>query len=322
MVDAPRSIDVIVCTCERPQLLARCVESLDAAAADTSLQVRVLVVDNGRVESAREALAAFAPARIDLVVLREPVSGKSSALNCALRCATGDLIGYIDDDERVHPDWFAIAEREFARADLGFIGGICVLDFEIAPPAWLPSAFPAAIGATDTFARRIRFRADDGPVLLGGNAIVRRALQEKVGYFDVEFGPTANHRQRTGEDHDMFLRYLRAHAEGWYIPDLRIDHWVPAQRLTKRYFRSFVRAHAVARALREYREPQKVAYLLGLPRYEFRVLVQSLVALVLPRVTANPARRFEAELQIRQWCAFAWASYRLRLAGKHHSRAS
>ena len=112
----------------------------------------------------------------------------------------------------------------------------------------------------------------------------------------------------------MFRRYLKANAEGWYVPDLRIDHWVPAQRLTKPYFRSFVRAHAVARALREHREPQKVARLFGLPRYEFRTLVRSLAVLAMPTFRPQPARRFDAELQIRAWCAFVWATCRLKFS--------
>lgn len=306
------SIDVIVATCERPQLLKRCIQSIDVAALNTSMQVRLLLVDNGSSESAAQVVRELELQCIDLLLLREPVSGKSRALNRALGETSGDLIGYIDDDEQVHPDWFAVVEREFRDGSTGFIGGPYVPDFEAPPPRWLPMAFPAAIGATDTLEDRVPYRPDTGPVLLGGNAVVRRMLQEQAGLFDEALGPSTSQRQRTGEDHDMFLRYLRAGGEGWFVPELRIDHYVPIQRLTKRHFRTFVHAHASAKALREFRRPQQVASAFGLPRYEMRIALRSVAVMIASAFHRDSPRGFEAELYVRQWCTFAWQLSLLR----------
>lgn len=307
-VGAPRSMDVIIPTCDRPALLRACLESIDLAAVSTSMRVRALVVDNGARSAASDVLRAFRPRAIDVLALREPVSGKSRALNRALRELQADLVGFVDDDEALETDWFEVAEREFLDPAIGFIGGPYIPQFESPPPSWLPAGYPAVIGATDSLTDRVRYRADAGPVLMGGNAIVHAALQRRAGEFDVSLGPSAEQRQRTGEDHDMFLRYLQHGAVGYFVPQLRIRHHVPSDRLHKDYFRTFVRAHGRAQAALDHRRPQSVARILGVPRYRVGDGVRAVRLLG----AVDASLRFQAELQVRECVAFVAEHLRLR----------
>jgi hypothetical protein len=67
----------------------------------------------------------------------------------------------------------------------------------------------------------------------------------------------------------MFKRLLAAGGRGYYRPDLIIHHYVPPERLRRRYFRSWCFWHGVSLGLLDRRQPQPVPYVLGVPRYMF-----------------------------------------------------
>lgn len=276
------------------------------------MYVRLLVVDNGATETASEALFALVTHPVELHLLREPLSGKSRALNLGLKHQKSDLVAFIDDDERLENDWFEVVEREFSDETIAFIGGPYVPDYQSPRPDWLPAAYPAAIGATDFLAKRTRFASEEGPVLMGGNAVIRSSIQTLAGDFDVDLGPTATQRQRTGEDHDMFLRYLALGAVGWFVPELRIRHFVPSARLAKSHYRSFVSAHGKAQAALDLRRPPYTTRIYGLPRHRLGSLIRAL-----PKFASrSPSTRFQAELHLRETCAFVYEHIRLRAVGR------
>jgi glycosyltransferase involved in cell wall biosynthesis len=290
------SIDIVIATCNRPRLLRRCVQSVVDQARGGDAHVRIIVADNAIVESSKKALEGLDPDSVDILTIHEPMSGKSRALNRALTHTTAEILAFIDDDERLDDDWFTTLSNEFSEIGTGFIGGPYIPDFEIPPPAWLPAEFPAAIGSTDLGLPRQQYRIGSGPVLMGGNMAVRATLQKNVGEFDVKLGPSSQDRHRTGEDHDMFVRYLAAGAIGWFTPSMRIMHHVPASRLTKTHFRHFVRSHARAQALLQRRQPESVPSVAGVPRYRIGAGVRAISRLM----ASDPAKRFAAELTLRE----------------------
>lgn len=303
----PLSIDIVIATCERPELLRLCAESIVRVSRHAPMPVRLVVIDNGARETAADALAGLAHASLPILLLREPVSGKSRALNRGLEHVTADLIGYIDDDEQLTDDWFDVVATVFADRDIDFIGGPYVAQLPSAPPSWLPRTFSAVLGDVKGPPTRTAYGAAGGPGLLGGNAVVRRELQDRVGGFNVDLGPSASHRQRTGEDHEMLLRYLATGAKGYFVPELKILHHVPESRLHKGYFRRFALEHGRAQALLDHDRPEAVARVLSIPRYMLRETLESLVRLG----SRNPSTQFAAELQLRECAGFVVERFRL-----------
>src|SRR5262249_29880124 len=136
-------------------------------------------------------------------------------------------------------------------------------------------------------------------ILMTGNAVVRRTLIDRVGGFNPALGRVGA-RLTAGEDADFHQRLLDAGARGYYIPRLVIYHYIPPERLTKRYHRRwcFYRAMAVAQLGRM--RPQPVPHLLGIPRYLFGNAARGLVDLIraLARRPRDAERLFSSELPL------------------------
>jgi hypothetical protein len=69
---------------------------------------------------------------------------------------------------------------------------------------------------------------------VGANLIVRREVYDELGGFNPDLG----RQQGTllcGEDHDFCMRAV-ARYRCEYRPEIRVQHWVPADRLRLRYF--------------------------------------------------------------------------------------
>jgi len=65
MVEERSHISVCICTFKRPQLLKRALEKLGHQRTEDLFSYSVVIVDNDRAESAREAVAACANGSAD-----------------------------------------------------------------------------------------------------------------------------------------------------------------------------------------------------------------------------------------------------------------
>jgi glycosyltransferase involved in cell wall biosynthesis len=288
-------LDLIIPTYRRAHLLNECLKSVFLATRPKGLNITVIVVDNNSGDNTREVVQPFLerpelPCRY--IFVGRP--GKSAALNEALAQTNGELVGFVDDDEQLDPAWFEVAYREFsAIAQIDFIGGPFVPNWERAAPDWLPVAYPGAIGivlrpARTTFSHEFR------GMLMGGNAVIRRTTLERVLPYPEQLGKIGN-KIRSGEDEVIYHRLLGIGARGIVVPDLIIHHWIPAERMTKSYFRRWIvgRGISLGSQLRErgFKEPG----LLGIPRYQFGACFRALW----PMLTAKSQReRFTAQLSV------------------------
>lgn len=219
-------MDVTICIAsQRPDGLARLLESIARLERPRDLSFEVVIVHN-----AREPAKAHAVTDPGVPMRRfwEPRANLSHARNRGVEQARGRWLAFVDDDEVVHEDWLAAygAMLEICECD-GFFGPVLP---RLEPPAsgWLDERFFArARVATGTPI------ADQGART--GNAFVRRSLFGDLS-FDPAFGI------RGGEDWDLFRRMQRRGARFVWCDEARVDEFVPAERqrigwLTRRAFR-------------------------------------------------------------------------------------
>jgi glycosyltransferase involved in cell wall biosynthesis len=304
-------LDVLIPTHNRAELLPRALDSLLAAQQAPDLSMEVTVIDNRSTDDTRSVVESFVPAFGErLHYLYEPAPGRSNALNAGIAATGGDLVGMIDDDEEVDRRWLLTIADAFADSATDFIGGPYLPRWGAARPAWVGSGYGAVVGWAECGDTTQRFGPGCDAMLMGGNAVIRRSVLEQVGPYSVDLGRTPGRRLLSCEDEDMFGRLLAIDARGFYRPDLVIHHFVPPERLTKRYFRRWCFWRGVSQGVLDRRRPEAVAYVLGVPRYRVGAAVRSAIDSGLRFFgRAEPARIFQNEL--------AWWDLAGFVYGKH-----
>ena len=236
-------ITVAICTWNRASLLDQTLARLGELAVPEAVSWEVLVVDNGSSDATGEVLARYAPpaSPLPLRCAREERRGLSRARNRAVTEARGELIAWTDDDVQVDPDWlaaYAAAARELPHAD--FFGGPILPWFDGAPPAWVAASLPAissAFALCDLGPSRAPLSAQHLPY--GANFAVRAAVQRRH-LFDPALGRIGD-ELLSGDEHEALRRMLADGHTGTWLPEARVRHFVPRERMTLDYVRRYYR---------------------------------------------------------------------------------
>jgi glucosyl-dolichyl phosphate glucuronosyltransferase len=305
------TLDVILPTHNRAALLERTLASIRDARVAAGLQVRVLIVDNASKDATPALIAREAPTfphALEYLYVGTP--GKAHALNAGFAATAGELVGLIDDDEEVDPGWFECIAAAMRPGDLDFIGGRCLPRWGGPRPAWLGPGYLGVIGWVDPGPEPRPMDASYPGILMGGNAVIRRATLERAGPYAPALNRTSA-RLLGCEDEDMYHRLLSLGARGRYLPGLIIYHYVPVERLTKRYFRRWCFWRGVSLGVMDRERPAPVAYFAGVPRYHIGRAARGLLHLAgLGRGPSNAAARFESELACWDLAGFVWGRHR------------
>jgi glucosyl-dolichyl phosphate glucuronosyltransferase len=280
-------LDLLMPTFQRPALLRAALESVARATRPRAMAVSVTVINNDTEPLVLEP--AFFAGPYPLRVLHERRRGKSAALNAGIAVSTADYIGLIDDDEQLAADWFVVVERALEMGRFDFIGGRATLQPLAEIPAWLPPGYPAVLGSADSGPDPVPYGPDFDGLLMGGNAVISRAMLREVGPYSTSLGPRADRRLCSCEDEDMYLRLLDAGARGQYLPDLVVQHYVHPDRLSKRYFRSWCFWNGASKGMLGRRRPLRVRQLAGVPRYVYGDVLRGLLRWVGAVVTGGAA---------------------------------
>jgi glycosyltransferase involved in cell wall biosynthesis len=308
---SPLRLDIILPTHNRQHLLARALDSVLAAEVPSGLTVRITVVDNNCTDATRELVRArAADFGGRLTYLFEPHAGKPFALNTGIAATSGDLIGLIDDDEEIDRGWYQCIEKAFRDESLDFNWGRCLPRWGGERPEWLGKHNRGVIGWVENGLEPLEFGPSFPGILTGGNAVITRAMMRKVGPYSTALSRTPT-RLMGAEDEHLYYRLLRIGAHGRYLPELVIYHYVPAERLTKRYFRRWCFWCGVSRGLIDVEYPAPVPYLAGVPRYMFGKAVRDGVRALQSTVTGRvlPEERFAGELNIWDLAGFIYGKH-------------
>ncbi len=308
-------LDVIIPTYNRQELLQRTLKSLLVASVPSGLETQIIVVDNNSKDHTRQIVEDWM-GRFNgrLRYLFEGRQGRSHALNAGIAAARGDLIGMIDDDEEIDANWYACVHSAFGETGVDFIGGPYVPRWGAAPPAWLPDDYPGVIGLVDGGDKIVPYDENFPGILMGGNAVISRAILTRVGPYLTGVSRTGK-RLLAGEDEDMYRRLLAARARGFYRPDLIIYHYIPPERLTKSYYRRWCFWRGVSSGVLDREQRASVAYLGGVPRYLYGQAARGLLRLTRAAVSRNrnPAESFSDELAVWDLAGFFYGKHFYRL---------
>lgn len=215
-------ISVVVCTRDRPEALARC---LDALQELDPAPLEILVVDNAPATDATERLVASRPT---VRYVREPRPGLDIARNTGIRHSTGALVAFTDDDVIVHPNWLAGLRRAFEHKDVAAVTGL-VLPAELETEAQIifethwgfNRGYRVRIFDADYFARTRGWGVPVWEIGAGANMAFRREVFDRVGGFDERLDVGA---AGCSGDSEMWYRVLEAGYTCRYEPTAVVHH--------------------------------------------------------------------------------------------------
>jgi glucosyl-dolichyl phosphate glucuronosyltransferase len=306
-------LDVVVPTYNRSQLLKCTILSLLKAPIPSGLDVTIILVDNNSKDDTQFMVREIqSQATRNLVYVKEMRQSCSYARNAGIGAGTGDIIGFIDDDEEIDEHWYEVVAREFSDAAVQFIGGPYLPNWAAPAPSWLPPGYHAAIGVVDPKPRS-PFGGDFQGNLMGGNAVIRRSAFDRVGLYSTKLSRSGK-GLLSEEDAELYRRLRGADLYGMYVPDLIIHHYIPAERLTRKYHRRWSYWRGVSQGVADKDFKESVAYTLGIPRYRIGRAVAGLASL--PRHLASSktaGQAFADELAVWDLLGFIHGKHFIRI---------
>lgn len=240
------TISLIICTRDRPEQLARCLESLQKLFLSP---MEIIVVDNAPTSSDTQEMVAKMPT---IHYVKEPQPGLSIARNTGIRHATGNIIAFTDDDVVVHPDWTIRLADAFENSEVMAVTGL-ILPAELQTES--QQIFEVGLGHFGWGYRQkifdhkfCEYNYSWGiPVWrigAGANMAFRRQVFVKVGYFDEGLGAGAS---GCSEDSEMWYRILAEGGICYYEPTAVVFHYHRREMnsLNKQMF-YYMRGHVTA----------------------------------------------------------------------------
>jgi hypothetical protein len=318
-------VAVLIATYNRARLLGETLDVLAQSRTDPGVPWEVIVADNNSTDDTRAVVASRqATYPVRLVYVAERHQGRSAALNTAIGSTPAPLLLSTDDDVRVDPGWLLAGARALEQG-ADYVGGPVAPIWEAAPPAWLDLTRGDLWGTIaildygpDSFAFEHRRR-----VPLGANMGFRRTLVDRIGGFRVELGRSNGRRVMGQEVPELLARARAAQLHGLYVPEMRVEHHIPAARLTKQYYRRWWMGKGYSKAILDAGQPvtekgldlRTVPHLGAIPRFMLSDACRDVIALLKAIATGDVCERARREMRL------AYLAGYLRARGVRHRPA-
>ena len=221
------SLDVIVCTYQREDILVECIDKLLSQNYDVDqITYRVVIVNNSPESFSSETLQLVGHEFVDIIHEKNP--GLSKARNKGIAFANGDWIAFLDDDALVPDDYIHKISSIIHEESWQCFGGHITSWWKYGRPAWLAEDFGSKPIISD---HRISLSEQYN---WGSNIIIKRSCLEKIGFFPTDIGMKGKTLGYAAENIVQDNLRDNGFAIG-YDPDLSIEHLVLPQKLKLRW---------------------------------------------------------------------------------------
>lgn len=209
---------VVICTRDRPDTIARAVESV---ASQPCEGFELLVVDQSRSDETRNIVERLMREYPNIRYIHLDKAGLSRAYNAGISNTSGAILAFTDDDCVAPATWLPTIVRCFAeQPDVALLYGQVLLPEEMI-------AREGADGVTPMLPipqRRHLNRRNGFQVFgMGANFAVRRATWERIGGFDEVLG--GGGPLKSSQDFDFAYRVYLAGGTILLEPDAIVYHY-------------------------------------------------------------------------------------------------
>ena len=229
-------ISVLIPTQGRLPQLSRLLNGLACMEDHEDIAHEIIIANNAQNEGLATAVERMVQSYVTRepdrwLHVREPVPGKSRALNRIVPLARADILAFLDDDVEVTPSWLRVTWRFFEDHCYDVKQGSILI-----PPAMQDDQ--RFLGLLQRYRTICYYQIPGLEVrqimnLNGANIALRRELLDRTGLFDERIGPGAS---GTSMDVEFAKRVLRVGGRIGYEPRSIVYHDIDWSRLTESYF--------------------------------------------------------------------------------------
>ncbi len=267
-------ISVIICTRNRTESLYRCLSFLGKSLCRPE---EIIVVDNDPNDNGAYKIATQFE---NVVYVKEPKKGLSTARNTGIKNAKTDIVAFTDDDVQVHPLWTYSLWKSLENKDVSALAGLVItssLQTEsqfVFEKYWsFNRGFVGKIYDKDYFESALRKGPPVWEIGAGANMAFRKSIFDEVGYFNEFLGAGA---AGCNEDSEMWFRILANGHKIMYDPKAITfhEHRQELNELKKQIF-NYMRGFTVAALMQQKQSPAagyKKHLYISLPQYYFSLL--------------------------------------------------
>ena len=242
-------VSVVICTHNGARRLPKTLSHLAAQQTLQGIEWEVIVVDNASTDEtsivAESSWLRNPPA--PLRVAHEPRLGLSNARHKGIEESKYEIVSFVDDDNWICPEWVqTISEIMRDAPDVGACGGKVEAVCEEDPPSWFGeyardyAVGPQAEGTGDvTFTRGY---------LWGAGLSIRKSAWRhlrQIGFKSLLVGRQGQ-SLTSGEDSELCFALRLAGWRLWYDERLKLQHYIPSNRLKWNYLRRLHRGFGAA----------------------------------------------------------------------------
>lgn len=247
---------IIICTFNRAEMLPRVIESAIRNVHQLG-DSEVLIVDNGSSDGTR---ALVNDIRKNSEVVRYCFEGRiglSIARNRGLEEASGEFVGFVDDDGELPDFWAQAMIKEICASDqIVGVGGPVQPVFPRKEPPWVTSGSRRFFG-------EFHWRGAEQSLswIPGGNSIWRRETLVRLGGFETSLGRIGKSPVGGSEESFLIIRLLSLGYRLAYSESSILFHHIEDRKLTfhwlaSRYFGQGLTAQRLSRLRARLPEPE------------------------------------------------------------------
>ena len=128
----------------------------------------------------------------------------------------------------------------------------------------------------------------------GANFAVKISEQRKF-FYDPNLGRKMQHGT-LGEETAVVRAILNSGYSGWWVPGASVQHWIPREKQTLSYLKSYWRLHGKHLA-KDYEGLANVPIFFGRPRWLWRKAVEAEITYYISRLSGDPRRWIKPLMQ-------------------------
>lgn len=239
-------LSIVIPTKNRADLLDKALASIEKQPADQNF-FEVIVIDNGSTDGTRDVAKEYKGKIRNLRYFYDARPGLHVGRNRGLLESEGELVGYLDDDEILFPNWINAVLEAFKDQELMYVGGSLIpYDMSVLTPEFrakyetqkglyryifpLSCFWEPGITENDT-------RVHKAENFFGGNCVYRKSVLLACRGFHPDSMP--KHLQMYRGDGESYVgEYILKHKmKALYLAQASIYHMIDVSRITDSYIK-------------------------------------------------------------------------------------